>query len=90
MSIRELDNNCKHVAKCRGGLYGTGCNRTMKSPKSKNMRDDQLCFSCAQIVMPEKYGNAKGHGKGGKFSRNLQSCEFNVMPEKPIIQVAVK
>ena len=34
--------------------------------------------------MPKKYGNAKGHGKGGKFSRNLIPQEFAVMPKKPI------
>ena len=54
------------------------------------MREDQLCFACAQIVMPEKYGESKGHGKGGKFSRNLQPQDFNTMPEKPIIQLVVK
>ena len=54
------------------------------------MREDQLCFACAQIVKPDKYGESKGHGKGGKFSRNLHPQDFNTMPEKPIIQVTVK
>lgn len=78
------------MAKCLGWKHGTHCTRTMKSPKSKNMREDQLCFACAQIVKPEKYGESKGHGKGGKFSRNLRPQDFNTMPEKPIIVVAVK
>lgn len=90
MSIRGNHTNCKYVAKCLGWKHGTNCTRTMKSPKSKNMREDQLCFECAQEVMPEKYGEAQGHGKGGKFGRNLHHHDFNTMPEKPIIQVAVK
>jgi hypothetical protein len=90
IKLKGIINASKYVAKCLGWKYGTGCMRTMKSPKSKNMRDDQLCFPCAQIVLPKKYGDAKGHGKGGKFSKNLGHYEFAVMPEKPIIQVSIK
>ena len=49
------------------------------------MREDQLCFPCAQLVYPEKYGKAKGHGKGGKFSKSVTGQEFAVMPEKSLI-----
>ena len=55
----------------------------MKSPKSKNMKEDQYCFPCAVKEMPEKYGDARGSGKGGRYVRSGQQYQdFLTMPIK--------
>lgn len=61
----------------------------MKSPKSKNMKEDQYCFPCAVINLPEKYGKARGSGKGGRYVRSRQQYrDFLTMPltEKIVVK----
>jgi hypothetical protein len=52
------------VATCLGHKRGTGCHKNSRSPKARNWKDHQLCYSCYCIIIldiPPK----KGHG--GKY-----------------------